>query len=111
MITGSAFGQDRPVRDKPTDRVTDFRIPHGLRDNADIQECIALYRVASAEFKGEMQGFREALAAAGEDGKAAIREQIHALLKEHRMAQRKFRQKVRGIMRALREARVATDEG
>ena len=111
MITGSAFGQDRPVRDKPTDRVTDFRIPRGVRDNVDIQACIAAYREAQATFKISMSGFREALAAAAEGEKDAIKQQIRGLMKEHRKAQLDFRKKVRGILRGLREDRVASDAG
>jgi len=111
MITGEAFGQDRPVSDKQTDRVTDFRIPRGVRDNVDIRECSAAYREAQAAFRASFSGFREALAAATEEEKDAIKQRIRALMKERRVAQRDFRKKVRRILRGLREDRAVSDAG
>jgi len=111
MITGEAFGQGRPVPDKGTNRVTDFRIPRGVRDNVDIRECSAAYREAQAAFRASLSGFREALAAATEEEKDAIKQRIRALMKERRVAQRDFRKKVRRILRGLREDRAVSDAG
>jgi hypothetical protein len=109
LLSGTAFSQDAPVRDRPTDRHSDFRIPRAVRDNVDIQECLEAYRTASAGFKTSLMGLRTELEAAAEAEKDAVKQRIRSLLHDHRIAQREFRQKVRRIIRALREARVATD--
>lgn len=106
LLSGAAFAQAGPVRDKPTDRTGDFRIPRAIRGNADIQKSVLAFREASSTFKTSLTALKTELGAAAETEKGAVKQRIRSLLKDRRSAKRTFRKKVRRIKRALREDRV-----
>ena len=111
LLSGAAFAQDEPVRDRPSHKKSNFRIQRAVRDNADIQECLLAFREARATFKTSLTALRTELEAAAKAEKHAVKQRIRSLLRDHRIAQREFRKKVRRIIRALRKDRVETDTG
>ncbi|MDA0348310.1 MAG: hypothetical protein O3C43_17630 [Verrucomicrobia bacterium] len=110
LLSGTAFAQGTaPVRDKPTDRVSDFRVPRILHDNPEIQECIAAFRAATSAFKTALSGMRAELEGATEEQAAAIKLRVRTLHQTQRDAQIALRKKVKQAARDFRLNHATTD--
>lgn len=114
IFSGASFAQvsETPTRDGAVKRDGGFHVPRALRGNEDVQEALATYRASQVELRSSMSEVRKRLAAAGEEGKEAIKTELRELMIAHRKAQLEFRKNVRSIARELRRERaVSPTEG
>ena len=82
-----------------------------MRDNQDIQDCIARYEEVRGVLSEELKQLRERLAKAAPEDQSAIKEQIREQLRIHCDEQRELRKELRGVMRQLRQERIGKSTG
>ena len=98
--------ENEPIRARDGSGSGGYGVPVRLRENQDIQDCIAKYEEARGALTQEVKQLRERLANASPEDQAAIKEQIREHLRAHCDEQREFRKGLRGVMRQMRQERL-----
>jgi hypothetical protein len=106
LSSGLSAQVNEPVRARDGTRDGQFGVPNRMRENQDIQECIARYEEVRGVLSEELKQLRERMATAAPEDQAAIKEQIREQLRIHCDEQRELRKELRGVMRKLREERI-----
>lgn len=113
----AVFAQDtpNPPREGPTggpeNRPGRPSVPRIVKNNDQFKQWAADFQDARDTFKSKLAQMREALIAASDQEKDAVRQQIRDHLRQHRQEQLEFRKKVRRLMTGLRKTRTVGEEG
>ena len=112
MFSGALSAQvNEPALARDGSRGEQFGVPTRMRDNQDIQDCIARYEEVRGVLSEELKQLRERLAKAAPEDQSAIKEQIREQLRIHCDEQRELRKELRGVMRQLRQERIGKSTG
>ena len=112
LFSGALVAQDHePVRARDGSRGAGYGVPVRLRENQDIQDCIARFEEVRGALTEELKALRERLASAAPEDQAAIKEEIRAQLRAYCAEQREFRKSLRGTVREMRKERMGLSSG
>ncbi len=112
LTSGAVVAQDQvPIRARDGSSSAGYGVPVRLRDNQDIQECIAQFEEVRGVLTEELKMLRERLAGAAPEDQAKIKEEIRKQLRVYLDEQREFKKNLRGTVREMRKERMGKSSG